>query len=866
VTIDAPDRGDAGLDYPAGTTAWDEMVDASGAVRPSWTFLAGVLGRMSPEELGRRRREAAHLLREEGVTYNVHGDPDGLDQPWQLDPVPLLLDSADWAILERGVAQRATLLAAVLRDLYGPRTLIHRGLVAPEIVFAHPDFIRAVDGVQGPVGRELLLTGTDLVRRADGTWAALTDRTQAPSGAGYALENRTVVSRVLPGALRDAGVHRLAPFFRALRTALQTAAPAGVAEPRVVILTPGRFNESFFEHAYLASSLGYSLVEGNDLVVRDGRVWLRSVGGLQQVDVVLRRVDGSWCDPLELRSDSQLGTPGLVECTRRGTVSVVNHLGAGVLENPALLALMPRLCRELLAEDLLLDSPRTWWCGDPVQRSHVVAHLDTLLVKPIFRGHGRTVDTSRLGTPVLEHLRNRIEADPHLWVGIEPVSFASAPTLTAEHLEPRPTMLRTFSVATDDGYLVMTGGLTRVAPAPGATTVASRTGGLTKDTWVLTSEPEVHVSHWLRDGPTEGLAPESTLPARAAEQLFWIGRYAERAEQIVRLARAVISRRNEFADGIDPEGVSCVETLLVALTHLTATYPGFVGAGPDPVGIDTETELRSVLGDGDRAGSLAANLESLLVAASAVRDQLSADTWLVVSNLHHEIDALHVLPTGRSRITDGVLSGVLKGLLALSGLATESMIRDPGWHFLDAGRRLERAMGLTTLLRATVVPVRSAVAESLLLESVLITAESIITYRRRYRSHAHVATLLDLLLLDPTNPRSVGYQLEHLAGDLQEVPRADRTRLGPDQRLVLEATTRVSLADTEHLAGLDERAVRWDLDRLLSGLADLLDQIGLSIDPVHFAPVQPPRGFGEREVGAGGTIDLDEDDLATVWW
>src|SRR4051794_18801450 len=377
-----PDSPDAdGPWYPPPAGGFDEAHDPAGYPRPHWAPFFRSMADLGPSELARRWRDAQHLIRENGVTYNVYGDPRGIARPWQLDPVPLVIAPAEAAHLERGLVQRARLLELVLADLYGPQQLLQSGLVPPELVFPNPGFLRPCHGIRLPGGRFLHLYAANLGRGTDGHFRVLGDRTQAPSGAGYALENRIVMTRTLPEAFRDCRVHRLALFFRALRDSLRAIAPRNKDNPRIVLLTPGPYNETYFEHAYLARYLGYTLVEGGDLTVRDNRVFLKVLGGLQQVDVIFRRLDDDYCDPLELRPDSFLGVPGLTHAVRSGTVAVANALGTGLLETPALMAYLPRLCRELLGEDLWLPSVPTWWCGDPEGLGYVLDHLDDVVIK-----------------------------------------------------------------------------------------------------------------------------------------------------------------------------------------------------------------------------------------------------------------------------------------------------------------------------------------------------------------------------------------------------------------------------------------------------------------------------------------------------
>lgn len=846
--------------------SYDELRAPDGSLRAHWSHLAGALAAMGPVELDHRRRETERLLRDDGVTYNVYGEPEGMESPWVLDPVPMLIPSDEWATIERGIVQRAELLDLVLADLYGPRDLIRTGVLPLELIYGHHGFLRQTDQIRLPGANQLVLYGADLARDEQGAPWVLADFAQAPSGAGYALENRVVVSRVLPGLYRDAQVHRLAPFFRALRAALAGLAPPGVDDPRVVVLTPGPLNETYFEHAYLARYLGYSLVEGPDLTMQDGRVWLRALGGLEPVDVILRRVDGWYCDPLELRADSRLGVPGLVEAARRGTVSVVNPLGSNVIENPGLMPFLPKLAEVLLGQELRLPSAATWWCGHDAERAEVLRRLDELVIKPIARTPGTgAISGWTLGPEERDDLRRRIEARPTQFVAQERIAFSSVPALDSGGLAARPATVRAFAVARDGSYVAMPGGLARVSSATGGQIVSAQGGGVAKDTWVLASEPETPTGSWLHAGPSvTATDPAGSMPSRAAENLFWLGRYAERAEGTVRLVRAILDRDNDFQLGSSAGGTECLHVLFGALTQLTTTFPGFVGPGAPERLRAPERELLAVVDDPARPGSLVSSIHKMVVAANAVRDQLSNDTWLAIGNLERDLVGLDRSGTDVASALQPALSAALEGLLALAGLATESMVRDPGWRFMDAGRRIERGIQLATLLDATVTTVHTTEADSLLLESVLIALESIITYRRRYRSRAQIETVLDLVLLDTSNPRSLAYQLDRLSEDIDDLPRPRARRLSAEQRLVLESSTRLSLADTAELAGAvipspgtveagsasaasspvdqpgDRRAA---LALFLAETRSLLAETADAIDTNHFTHLAPQRAF-----------------------
>jgi uncharacterized circularly permuted ATP-grasp superfamily protein/uncharacterized alpha-E superfamily protein len=803
---------------------YDEMLDEQGNPRPHWAHLAGAFAELGTEELYRREAEAARLLAQSGVVYNAYRDQTDFGRSWRLDPLPTVLPSREWEVIERGVAERAELLSLVLEDLYGPRELFARGLIPPEVVYGSHGFLRACDGIRLPGPQQLFNYAVDLGRDPGGTSVVIADHTQAPSGAGYALENRNVISKVLPSLYREAQVHRLAPFFRALRAALQEAAPMTVEDPRIVVLTPGPRSETAFEHASLAATLGYPLVQGSDLTVRGERVWMRSVGQFEPVDVILRRVDGWFCDPLELRPDSQLGVPGLLEMVRAGAVTVVNPIGASVLESPALMAFLPGIGEHLLGREPQLRSAPTWWCGETRARRHVLSNLDQLVLRSAVHGGrgGAALLGWELSASELDDLRRRIEHAPGRWVAQDRVAMASMPVLGEDGgLDSRRSVLRTFAVARRDSYVILPGGLTRVQGAS-SSRITNHAGALTKDTWVIASEPEPLTSFWLQSGPAvKGLDPMSSIPSGAAENLWWLGRYAERTEALTRLLRAVIDRSNELGGAANPAGDAALEALQQAL-----------------------------IATADTNATLAEPLRAVLDNAYAVRDQLSRDTWLVIGPLERTLAELGTPLDGDPQAhSQAALQRVMQSLLALSGLGIESMVRDVGWCFLDAGRRLERSLQLLTLIESTLLRTRGRATDSLLLESVLGAAESIITYRFRYRSHAQLETVLELLLLDRGNPRSLAYQLDRLTEDFDALPRADERRLREDQRLTLEAYTAVHLADPAELASETSGGRRTALEALLERLRELLLRAGSAVDSSHFPHTAPTFSL----VGPAGT-------------
>ena len=839
------DLTESTLQYSPISGTYDEMCTEKGELREHWNYLIRSFRALGPHSIEKRKQEAIRLLRDDGATYNVYGEPGGLNRPWGLDPVPLLISSEEWASIESGLVERADLLNLILDDIYGPRTLIKKGLLPPEVILSHRGFLRACDGLARPDISPLVIYAVDLARTSDGQTWVLSDRSQAPSGAGYALENRTIMSRIFPSLFRESHPHRLALFFRALRARLTDIAPPGRDEPRIVVLTPGPLNETYFEHVYLSNYLGYTLVEGTDLTVRDGRVCLKSLYGLEPVDVILRRVDDDYCDPLELRPDSHLGVAGLVEMVRRGAVTVANPLGSSILENPALVAFLPNIARHFLGHDLQLPSVATWWCGQSKERDYVLANLDRLVIRSInSRGSSRKIFGSELSRGEIEALRAQIRARPHLYVGQEQLNLSSSPVSVNGSLQPRRTIIRTYLTARADSYIVMPGGLTRVAAGPECLEVSNQAGAISKDTWVIASEPERKESLWVQAHPRHPEAHlHESLSSRAAENLFWLARYAERAEQTIRLMRTVMTRMNELIQFSDDTVQRCAHALLRALTHVTACYPGFVGADATERLARPEEELFDVIFNAQRVGTLSATLHNLLNASYATRDLVSTDTWRVISDIG---DALARLPQNaplelnQASIQDS-LDQIITALMALTGLTTEGMSRDLGWNFLDIGRRIERALLLISLQRATLVPVYSSETENLLLESVLATAESLALYRRRYRSRLQVETVLDLLMLDENNPRSILYQVDRVERLIARLPGQEKRPLSRESRTILETLMLLKLADTDELAKIENGSgLRQHLDQNLSKLSTLLSETSVTLTHTYFAHAQGP--------------------------
>jgi uncharacterized circularly permuted ATP-grasp superfamily protein/uncharacterized alpha-E superfamily protein len=801
--------------YHSPIGAYDEVFVAPGMPRPHWERVVQMLDSLGVEELTRRWEQARRLIRENGVTYNVYGDPQGMHRPWELDAVPLVIAPEEWERLTAALAQRVQVLNALLTDVYGPQTLLSSGLLPPELVFAHPGFLRPCHNVRVPQNHYLHLYAADLIRAPDGQWWVLADRTQSPSGAGYALENRLVLSRTLSDVFNEGQVERLAPFFDALRKTLISLAPAHRDNPRIVLLTPGPYNETYFEHAYLARYLGYTLVEGGDLTVRDTRVFLKTLAGLEPVDVIVRRQDDAFCDPLALHQESVLGVAGLVQAVRAGHVAVANALGSGWLETPALLALLPALCRHLLSEELKLPSVRTWWCGQQEALAYVLDHLEHVHVSSAFpTSTPEVAPGALLSRTKRQRLITHLRARPYAFAAQMPPVPSTVPVWhPMGGIEPWHLVLRAYVVATPDGYAVMPGGLTRVSTVPDTPVVSMQQKGGSKDTWVVAHSPPLQFSLLPPAGQPIALRRSGyELQSRVADNLYWLGRYVERTEGSVRLLRSVVSRLTAEAGLAGTAVLPALLRPLRAMRHTAAMVDGPEASLPT-----LEHALLTVMFDAQSPESVHATLAAVQRVASTVRDRMSLDAWRILSRLLQDFTppvsaSLPPLSTVLELLNHTIIT-----LAAFSGLGVENMTRGPGWHFLDMGRRLERAVYTVDLLRSLLIDVGAH--EATVLETLLEIADSSMTYRSRYLTTLQCAPVLDLLLIDETNPRSVLYQLMALAEHVEHLPRNHaRPSLSPAQRLVLMALTSLRLAEIDVLCEIRADGRRPHLETLLTRL------------------------------------------------
>jgi uncharacterized circularly permuted ATP-grasp superfamily protein/uncharacterized alpha-E superfamily protein len=826
--------------YAVPVGSYDEMFDASKGLRPHWTEIVAALDGLGHQELAHRWEQAQRMIHENGVTYNVYGDPRGMDRPWELDAIPLLIPPEEWGTLEAALKQRARLLNALLVDVYGPQTLLRQESLPPELVFAHAGFLRPCHGVSVPSACYLHLYAADLARSPDGQWWVLADRAQSPAGAGYALENRLVLSRVLPDIFQQCQVRRLATFFAALRQTLLDMAPRQRDNPRVVLLTPGPYNETYFEHSYLARYLGYTLVEGGDLTVRDQRVFLKTLAGLQPVDVILRRLDDTFCDPLELHPDSVLGVSGLLQAVRAGTVTVVNALGSGWLESAALMPFLPALCRQVLGETLALPSVPTWWCGQGDAMAYVLEHLEELILTPALPTRtSEMVFGHRLSRKERQQFTARMRARPYAYAAQQLLTPSSVPVWHGTGVQPRRTVFRAYVVATANGYQVMPGGLTRVSAVSGKPIISMQGDSGSKDTWVLAGEPPEAFSLLPPVGQPIRLRRSGyDLPSRVLDNLLWMGRYAERVEGLVRLLRSLLVR---LTNESGPGGGVAVPALLRAMQ---ATWEIPYAAASSHDGATALMAYEQTLSQAMFGTQLTSNVCGIFTAlhrvSAMVRDYMTLECWHIITHLQEDF----ALPQTHHplQLSDALalINRTIMTLSAFSGLGVENMIRGPEWRFLDMGRRLERALHTISLVRSTLVTVGEH--DEAVLQALLEIGDVSITYRSRYRTTLQVAPVLDLLLTDETNPRAVVYQLVELAEHVEHLPRDhSQPSLSPAQRVMTTMLTTLRLAEVDRLCHADRQGRRSHLEALLSQLHTDLPALSDTITQHYLSHAEPTR-------------------------
>lgn len=858
------------------------MVDGNGGLRQHWQGLIGSFSGLGQGGLAERAARLQRAFEEEGVTTVLPG-ASAADHAWRCDPVPLLITAAEFAELEAGLIQRARLLEAVLADLYGRQSLLADGTLPPSLVYPNPGFLRACCGMNQ--SSHLQFYAADLVRGPDGAWCVLADRTGSGAGPGFARENRRMLSRVMPEAFRPMQVRQLRPFFDFWQDGLHKLAPDrrlmtqsqgqttwnGQGQSQfqsqsqsnlgpiqhggttVALLTEGTGSVQWFEHLYLSRELSCALVEGGDLTVRHGVVFLKTLRGLKQVDVLLRRIDGRMVDPLELDQRSHIGVPGLMDAARSGAIRITNDPGSGAAEAPALAAFLPQLCRRLLGEELMLPSIPSIWLGEERSRARLAQNPNAWLIRPATDGQAHAQPLATMPPADRALLMRRIEQRPWEYVASAAVPPSVAPCLVGEHLAPLPVSLRLFLTQDQGEWLAMQGGLGRVLE-PGTQLAGSLPmGGLSKDVWVLNDErgditgPPPLAAPILRIRRTSG-----DLPSRVADNLFWLGRYVERLERSARLIRATVTR---LARGtrLTPRELSELQSLARCLAEAGCVPPDFArGASASLVLTD------ALLACTRENGALMRQFASISQLTESVRDRLTGDMYATFTQALRAARE-DVQQVGRS--LDGLshaMVAIQRYSTAVAGVAAESMVRGGGWIFLDLGRRIERAHAVATEIAIALdqTPPRIETGLRLALE----LCDSAISYRTRYLNVLQPAPVLDLVLVDQGNPRGLAFQLVAIHSLLDELAEDGGRELfaGVAAGLLAEIEALVEGV----MASRDQSQAASDLPPQLEQISANLAELSDRITRRYFALLPVARSFGagdEEEADASETgVDAEE--------
>ena len=813
--------------YRAASGGFDEVRDEQGRIRPAWSEVSRKLAELGMDDFRRRTETLNRIVQENGVTYNAYGDSATSRRPWVMDPLPMIVPHAEWSAIERGVSQRVRLINSVLADLYGPQKLVRSGQIPHGLVHGNPNFLRPLHGFQPPGGIFVHIYAADLARSHDGSWRIIADRLDVPSGIGYALENRFVTQQVMADVFRAADPVRLKPFFQRMLESFETLVQRRTEEPCIVMLSPGPSFETYFEQAFFARNLGYPLVEGADLTTRDNKVFMKTVAGLRQVDVIIRNIPGGESDPLELESSSRLGVPGLVEAARAGNVVMANSLGTGVAESPAMPAFFGPLCRHLLGEELLLPSAETLWCGNPQSFARVMDNLAGYVIKPVFRVRsGEAIFGPLLTHGELEKLRRMMLAEPAMFAAQDLVNDSTIPALSADgSLAPRHSVMRVFLVAGKNGYEMMPGALTRVTEDCDSFSVSMADGGSSKDTWML-APPEVpQQDHALpHTGPVKIRRSTAELTSREADNLFWMGRYMERVDYQTRLLRVLVGETRECPGPLLP-------THIVPFVNTALGLPPESREARETRNMElsrAEGVLDELVWDRANPGGIVSSILFLHATSSAVKERLSLDAVNIINQLSATALGDEADERGRPPLRRLNNFGML--LAGVSGSMGENMTRALDWRFLDLGRRIERALNIVELL--TQVFSGEGPVSGTMLSSLLVCGDSRYTYASRYLTNMQPEPVADLLLVDPTNPRSVAFQTAIISAHVAALPISEteepQTRR---RRLALSIDSEIELADIRALLAPDKTGRTPQLSALLTRLSTnifaLSDQIAL---------------------------------------
>ena len=815
-------------------TSFDEMFDSSCTARSHWVDIIDGLEKAGIKQLEQKQTEIDWRLEDNGVTYNIYNDPEGNNRRWNLDPIPLVLTSTEWDEISKGLKQRAKLLNLIFKDLYTEQRLIKDGIVPAEIIFAHKSFIPEVFNFENKDYYSMRFYATDISRGPDGKFWVINDRTQSPSGLGYAIENRLTMNSISNDLYPNVEILKMAKFIEGFKTMLKSLSSSNQDNPLIALLTPGPLNETYFEHSYISSFLDLTLVQGEDLLVKNNQLWLKSLNGLRKVDTLLRRVDSQYCDPLELRNDSQLGVAGLVNVIRKHNLSMINPIGVGILENIGLNPFMKNIAKYLLDEELILPQIATWWCGQKNELDFVLKNIRNLIIKKIDRTDNIEVYfANKLNDEDLKNLVEKIQNNPHYYVGQEIIDFSTTPSFAKGKVEPRNTVIRAFSYLHEDKYHVMPGGLIRVSPTKDSLVVSNQKGGTSKDLWILGKSDDFSGNNIFKNRSFIDSRLEN-ISTKRAENLFWLGRYLTRAITTARMIRFNIKNMlnlNRYDDNTNSRKTNKI--LNIALTHLTMSYPGFL----DEKSIYPVKEIISLIRDKNRIGTLSFTLDMLSNLNASVKNLLAMEAWRIYEKMQKEWNAYSKKEflTNKDHINE--LDKLLIYLMAYKELIDESIFKEQGLILYDIGCKIETSQLLISKLRSLLTQKLDKLIEYDVLDSMLNSYESYNSYRAYYKSSLDLENVLDFLIFNTKYPKSLIYIINQLLADLKELPKnIDNSHLSSFEEPVFKVFSMITLTNTQKLLETSEdEYIYKELDEFLSILSNLLTQTSEELTKTYFS-------------------------------
>lgn len=816
-------------------SSFDEMFDNSCAIRPHWVDIIDGLEKAGIKQLELKQTEIDWRLEDNGVTYNIYNDPEGNNRRWNLDPIPLVLTSQEWEEISKGLKQRAKLLNLIFKDLYTEQRLIKEGIVPAEIIFAHKSFIPEVFNFENKDYYSMRFYATDISRGPDGKFWVINDRTQSPSGLGYAIENRLTMNSISNDLYPNIEILKMAKFIEGFKDMLKSLSSSNHENPLIALLTPGPLNETYFEHSYISSFLDLTLVQGEDLLVKNNQLWLKNLNGLRKVDTLIRRVDSQYCDPLELKNNSQLGVAGLVNVIRKDNLSMINPIGVGILENIGLNPFMKNIAKFLLNEELILPQIATWWCGQEKELDFVLENIKNLIIKKIDRTDNIEVYFANdLNEEELNILIEKIENNPHYYVGQEIIDFSTTPSFTKGKVEPRNTVIRAFSYLHEEKYHVMPGGLIRVSPSKDSLVVSNQKGGTSKDLWILGKDDDFSGNSIFKNRSFIDSRLEN-ISTKRAENLFWLGRYLTRSITTARMIRFNLKSMlnlNRYDDHTNSKQTNKI--LNNALTHLTMSYPGFLDEKSTVLPMK---EIISLIRDKNRVGTLSFSLTMLSDLNASVKNLLTMEAWRIYEKMQKEWNNYNKkeISTNKEHINE--LDKLLIYLMAYKELIDESIFKEQGLILFDIGSKIEVSQLLISKLRSLLTLKLDKLIEYDVLDSMLNSYESYNSYRAYYKSSLALENVLDFLVFNTKYPKSLIYIINQLLADLKELPKnIDNSHLSSFEEPIFKVFSMITLTNTQKLLEIPkDEYIYKELDKFLSVLSDLLTKTSDELTKTYFS-------------------------------